>query len=159
MKSTESCITKRALPTLHRQDKYRPAVGGWLRLRREFQFNNFVGFVGSWLPLPLAQRVLGRLNKKGVAALHFEGLHLPARSNQHICTYVALYSQRAGEAWILRNCFRNNFPTALRDFLGTCGAGDEQKWEKNKQSNYHPILHGDKFLHRRNSSTRRIRGL
>src|SRR5580658_5260820 len=90
----------------------------WLTLRSEFQFNNFVGFMGSRLPLPLSQRILSRLDKQGMAPLYFEGLHLPVRGHQHICPYVALDSQGACEARILWHRFGNNFAAGLGGFLG-----------------------------------------
>jgi len=82
--------------------------------------------MGSRLPLPLPQRILSRLDKQGMAALYFEGFHLPVRGYQHVCPYVALYPQGTAEAGILWNCFTNKFAVSLRGLLGRSGDGDKQ---------------------------------
>ena len=92
-----------------------------------------MGFVSSWLPLPLAHGVLGRLRKHGMAALYLEGLYRAIGRNQHFHPYDALEVHGAGEAGILRNHLGHNFADAFRRFLGRSRAGNEhQYWQKNK---------------------------
>ena len=56
-------------------------VGRRRRLRIESEFNTLVGFARTGLPLPLAQCVLGSIDKDGMATLHFDGLYGTVRSN------------------------------------------------------------------------------
>jgi len=96
-------------------------------LEREFQFDNFMGFVGRGLPFPRLQSHLGRLNKKRVAAFYFNRLNRAVGLNQHVRPHATLDFHGTGDGGILRRSASDNFPSALRMILSSNSAGREHR--------------------------------
>jgi hypothetical protein len=90
---------------------------GRRKLRREAKFNYLVSFVRSGFPLPLTQRVLGRLREQGMAALDLDRRYLSIGSDQNVGSYYALDFHGAGDVGILRNHSAYNLATAFGSFL------------------------------------------
>src|SRR6202050_2479795 len=106
-----------------------------MRLKREFQVDHLVGFVGRRLPFPLPQWFLGRLDEQWVPTLHFHGLNRAIGRNQYVGLYSALDVHRAGQAGILRSHASHNYSRVLGMLLSKKAAGSEHQERERRKCN------------------------
>jgi hypothetical protein len=114
-----------------------------VKLGNEFQLNDFVSFMWGWLPLPLAQCVLGTLHQHRMAALDVHRFDLPIGSDGYFGFHISLDGHRSRQAGILRDDPIHNFSIDIPCILRRSRRRNQQQdWHK-IQSGCNPVLHGN----------------
>jgi hypothetical protein len=102
----------------------------------ELNLDQLPGFPFRRLPLPLDDRVLGRLGEYGMTPLDFHGLHRATRADNDLDLDVSLQVHGAGHVWIWWDHSVHDFAGAFRSYLSIRLAGNHnQSKAENKGNN------------------------